>query len=263
MADRRADLILALRDLGAGLDLPAAGDPAAAAVARIRADAVARAGTTAAPARPDDLARRGGRRVAVVALALASVLALMVTALPGPRAALARLLGIGGVEITTGATLDPGLSSTFDLGRPVPGEAAVFTFPGAADELVDEVGPPAQAYVGRPEGGISLVWPASDRLPAIGDSGAGLLLTAFPTSGTPEIRKRVGMEGAITSVTVAGREGAWVEGPHEMAFTTPDGDATSARIAGNTLVWTDGHTTYRLESELDRETAIDLAARLM
>ena len=252
MADRHDDLILALGDLGAGLDLPAGGDPAAEAVARIRAAAVT----------PDHRAHRGGRRVAVVAVALASILALVVGALPGPRAALARLLGIGGVEITTGATLDPQLSSTFDLGRPVPVAEAGFAFPGAPDELVDELGPPAQAYGGQPEGGISLVWPASDRLPAIGDSGAGLILTAFPTSEAPEVRKRVGMEGAITSVSVAGREGAWVEGPHEMAFTTPDGAPTSARIAGNTLVWTDGHTTYRLESDLDRATAVDLAAKL-
>ena len=91
MADRHAELILALRDLGDGLDLPPGGDPAAAAVARIRAGNGSAAGARL------DRGRRGGRRVAAVALVVASIVALVV-ALPGPRAALGRLLGIGGVR---------------------------------------------------------------------------------------------------------------------------------------------------------------------
>jgi hypothetical protein len=188
------------------------------------------------------------------------VVALVLALLPGPRAALARLLGIGGVEITTGAEIDPYLSRSYDLGRRVPVDEALDGFPGTP---VPELGEPAEAFTGRPRGGTSLVWPASDRLPALGDTGAGLILTAFPTSEAPQIHKRVGVDGAITNQTVAGHPGAWIEGGHEMAFTTPDGDPAGARIAGNTLVWTDGHTTYRLESSLDRSAAVDLATRLI
>jgi hypothetical protein len=36
----------------------------------------------------------------------------------------------------------------------------------------------------------------------------------------------------------------------------------SSRLAGNTLIWTDGDVTYRLESALDRDEAIDLASTL-
>jgi hypothetical protein len=50
--------------------------------------------------------------------------------------------------------------------------------------------------------------------------------------------------------------------PHRLVVTDPDGlivtDAT--RLAGNTLLWTDGDVTYRLESSLDREQAVDLAS---
>ena len=250
MAERHAELILALRDLGAGLDLPPGPDPAAAAVARIRAEPAAKGPRV--DLRPSPRWR--------VAAAVAVVVALVVTALPGPRAALARLLGIGGVEITTGAEIDPDLSRAYDLGRRVPVDEALDAFPGTP---VPELGEPAEAFTGRPAGGTSLVWSASDRLPALGDTGAGLILSAFPTSGVPEIIKRVGVDGAIRDQSVAGHRGAWIEGAHEMAFTTPDGDPAGARLAGNTLVWTDGHTTYRLESSLDRDTAVDLAARLV
>jgi hypothetical protein len=248
MAERHAELILTLRDLGTGLDLPPGPDPAAAAVARIRA----------APAK-DPRVERGPSARWRVAAAVGVVVALVLTALPGPRSALARLLGIGGVEITTGAEIDPDLSRAYDLGRRVPVDEALDAFPAIP---VAELGEPAEAFTGRPRGGTSLVWPASDRLPALGDTGAGLILTAFPTSDVPEIHKRMGVDGAITNQSVGGCPGAWSEGVHEMAFTTPDGDPAGARIAGNTLVWTDGHTTYRLESSLDRTAAVDLATRL-
>jgi len=254
MAERHAELILALQDLGTGLELPAGGDPAVAAVARIRA------GTAGEPqAAPRRLERR---RLVLVAVAVAAVVVLVVTVLPGPRAAVARLLGIGGVEVTTGAELDPSLQSRFDLGDPIALDRGIDRFPGDADALVDELGRPAQAHAGRPDGAISLVWPASDRLPAIGDTGAGLVLTAFPTSETPEILKRSTTEGSIEPVDVGDLPGMWVSGPHEMAFITPDGEPVGARLAGHTLVWTDGHTTYRLESELTSSAAVDLAARL-
>ena len=247
MAERHAELILALRDLGEGLDLPPGRDPAAAAVARIRA----------APAPAPRVERTPSARWRVAAAA--GVAIALVVALPGPRAALGRLLGIGGVEITTGAEIDPTLSRAYDLGRGVPVDDALDAFPGTPDP---ELGEPAEAYSGRPAGGTSLVWAASDRLPAIGDTGAGLILTAFPTSGVPDVHKRVGVDGAITNQSVGGHPGVWIEGAHEMVFTTPDGNPGDTRIAGNTLVWTDGHITYRLESSLDRSTAVELAARL-
>ena len=248
MAERHAELILALRDLGAGLALPPGPDPAAAAAARIRA----------APAK-GPRAEPGRSARWRVAAAVGVIVALVMTVLPGPRAALGRLLGIGGVEITTGAEIDPGVSRSYDLGRRVPVAVVLAAFPGSP---VPELGEPAEAYAGRPAGGTSLVWGASDRLPAIGDTGAGLILTTFPTSDVPEIHKQVGVDGAITNQIVAGHPGAWIEGAHEMAFVTPDGDPEGARIAGNTLVWTDGHTTYRLESSLDRAAAVDLATRV-
>jgi len=255
MAERHAELILALQDLGAGLDLPPGGDPAAAAVVRIRAAAGKPA---AVPYR-----RREARRVVRVTLATAAVVILVVVALPGPRAALARFLGIGGVEVITGAQLDPGLDAAYDLGDPVAVDRSVDRFPGDVDALVDELGRPAEAWSGRPEGATSLLWPASDRLPDLGDTGAGLILTAFPTSDTPEITKLSATEGAIDAATVAGLPGMWVSGPHAMGFVTPDGERASVRLAANALVWTDGHTTYRLESELTRSQAVELADRLM
>lgn len=56
-----------------------------------------------------------------------------------------------------------------------------------------------------------------------------------------------------------------IEGePHEVVITDRNGDFVhdSSRLAGNTLIWTDGDVTYRLESALDGHEAIDLASTL-
>jgi hypothetical protein len=48
---------------------------------------------------------------------------------------------------------------------------------------------------------------------------------------------------------------------HEIVVTDPDGDKIShtSRLAANTLLWTEGPITYRLESSLGRQEAVDLA----
>jgi hypothetical protein len=127
-------------------------------------------------------------------------------------------------------------------------------------------GRPAGAFAGRPVGAVTLVWPATDHLPELegdGTEGIGLVVTAM--RGTPErpsIIKRAGPTTSIDTVAVGGEPGYWISGaPHEMQLLDPSGDpvARGVRLAGNTLVWADGGTTYRLESGLDRSRAIDLA----
>jgi hypothetical protein len=69
----------------------------------------------------------------------------------------------------------------------------------------------------------------------------------------------------VQLVRVGDQAAYWIEGePHEVVITDRNGDFVhdSSRLAGNTLIWTDGDVTYRLESALDRDEAIDLASTL-
>ena len=67
------------------------------------------------------------------------------------------------------------------------------------------------------------------------------------------------------SVTVDGAPGYWVSGDaHLFFFTDADGDFIDdgRRWVGDALVWSDGTTTYRLESALGLEASIRLAESL-
>lgn len=125
------------------------------------------------------------------------------------------------------------------------------------------------AFAGRPRGGVSLVWRASGQLPEIdasGSTGVGLIVTSFPgATGTPVMRKDLGPATRLEALTVAGHPGYWVSGrPHEVGLAAPSGEMLpdTVRLAGNTLLWTVGTTTYRLESALDRAGAVEVAERI-
>ena len=63
-------------------------------------------------------------------------------------------------------------------------------------------------------------------------------------------------------MTVDGRSGYWIaDWPHSVVVDPPANKpgGMTARLAGNTLLWTVGDVTYRLESALDRDAAIALA----
>lgn len=262
MSEPRDDLILALNELGERLDIPP-GDPIAAAVARIRTAPTSRR-TGSAPWRPG---RRGRRVLAAAAAALLVGLAATLVA-PASRDAVARLLGIGSVTVTYTDEVPVGAGRTYDLGTPVSLAQAEARAAAAGWSLAAPTGAgdPARAFVGRPAGAVNLVWAPAAQRPEIADSGIGLLLTAMPgTTDAGGMSKQATGGTTVQLVRVGDDAAYWIEGePHEVVMTDRNGDVVhdSARLAGNTLIWTDGDVTYRLESALDRDQAIDLASTL-
>lgn len=289
MPERHDDLVTMLRALGDEVPAPEPGGP----------DPVDLALNRIAEARPSGPAHRvvdgAGRRIAaltsahrsrahverasrwlpvgrrprwhpVLAVVVAAAVSVVV-ALPGPRAAMARLLGIGGVRMVVTGEVPATLPHAFDLGEPIAVDRALEEAPPALASAAS--GDPVAAFAGRPPGGVSLVWPASEHLPEIdapGPTGVGLIVTAFPGDiGTPVMRKDIGPGTRLEAVTVAGYPGYWVSGaPHEVAMAAPSGEVLpdTVRLAGNTLLWTVGTTTYRLESALDRAGALEVAERV-
>ena len=266
----------ALRDLGSSLAFPApaaAGGPDVAALARARIVALdihpSRAGTR----RWFELGLRPMRRglvLAVVALlVLAAIAGAIGLGLPGLRI----IFGDVPSQRPTASPTSPGpgsaspspLGSGLGLGRALPladAEArAGFDIVLPPDPAI---GPPEVTYVlGRR---VNLVWASGQGLPDSEVDGIGLLISEFQGRVDPGFYEKMIDSGSrLTRVTVDGSPGWWISGaPHFFYYIDPEGNAVedTHRQVGDTLIWTSGDVTYRLESSLDMEAAISLAESL-
>ena len=215
------------------------------------------------------LPRRGWRRVAVAALALLVLVTGIVVATPSAREAVARRLGLRGVQIHLGGqtpsstTLRPGAGANLDLGRHVTLEQAraavgfpllVPTEPGF--ERPDAV------YLSSdlPGGRVDLVYLPRAGLRASPFTNVGLLITEF--EATPFVEKIAKTATRVEAVTVGREQGYWLSGePHSFAYQDRNGNfrEETSRLAGSTLLWTHGTLTLRLEGQLSEQQAVRIA----
>jgi hypothetical protein len=263
------DVERSLVALADSLEFPGETDLADRVVARLEA--------------PQPLVHRPAlRRALALAAAAILVVAVVLVASPRARRAVADLLGIGGVAIDAGtsvpATTLPGVPA------PAPTLPAVSaaTFPAALDGmsagLADSaqrlgipppvptaLGPPAAVTFGPPPPGgeLALLWPPSASLPPTAIPGVGALLSVLRAEVDEAfIQKTLTPGTTYERVLVNGGPAIWLAGsPHLFFYLGPDGavEQQTLRLAGNTLIWTDGPFTYRLESALDRDQAIAVA----
>jgi hypothetical protein len=126
------------------------------------------------------------------------------------------------------------------------------------------IGPPDAVYVFQNR--VALVWGERPGLPADPSSGVGLVLNEF--RGTVDegyYTKVLESDAQLTPVTIGDAQGYWVSGgDHFFFYIDPTGrfvDET-ARMVGDTLIWSDGGVTYRLESQLDMDDAVRIAEAL-
>jgi hypothetical protein len=187
-----------------------------------------------------------------LAALLAAVVAAgaLLAASPGVRARVADWLGIGAVRVDRVERL-PAVGPADDLGI---GERT--TLAAARREApvptITALGRPDGVYVGQTDFGrsVSLVYVGRAGLPPSSD-GIGALLTVLPGDGLALVRKVVDPSVRLQPLRVDGARGVFIEGRHVLV--------PPRRLAGNTLVWTTGATTYRLETELHRDAALRLA----
>jgi hypothetical protein len=215
------------------------------------------------------LPRRGWQRVAVVALAVLVIATGIVVATPSAREAVARRLGLLGVEIhlggpaPTSSTLRPGAGANLGLGRHVTlrqARAAV-SFPLLVPTTPGFEQPDA-VYLSNdvPGGRVDLVYLPRPGLRASPFSGVGLLITEF--QATPFTEKFAKSATQVEQVTVGKELGYWLSGePHGFVYEDRNGDIReeTARLAGSTLVWTHGGLTLRLEGQVSKQQALRLA----
>ena len=128
-------------------------------------------------------------------------------------------------------------------------------------------GPADTAWIDpRKAGQVALVWGTRPDLPATVDPGVGMLLMQF--NGRFDegmITKLIDSGTDVERVSVGGNPGFWITGDlhfffYEDAHGTVIDD--SRRWVGDTLLWSEGGLTYRLETALGREAAIRIAESL-
>jgi hypothetical protein len=183
--------------------------------------------------------RRAGRRwlVPVVVAALALVGALF--AIPQTRAAILRVLHIGGVEVQQVETLPSAQPGPLPLGRRV-------SLDEARDAVDIDLAVPddyGAVYVSEPYVTFVLaprVW-----------------LLQWREGGPPIIKKFVGPGTRIDQVSLDdGTSAFWIEGRHVVTR------GPERRLAGNVLIWARDGVTYRLEGVLSRSRALEIAGSL-
>lgn len=233
----------------AGRALPAARRDVSGAVA-----AVLR--TRPEPARLR-LPRGRRRQVVLVAVTLAALLV-------GAAFAAGVVPGIAVRVGTPGPASQPLIDDARFLGRPttLPSARRRAGFPVQAPTL-DRLGEPQVHVAGNGDRTrVSLVYAASGELPAIGGTGAGLLITQFRGRIDADLlRKTVEAGVDVRRVDVGGTPGWWIDGPHEVRVVGPDGEVAGERVryAQRTLLWSVDGVTRRLEAGTSRAEAVAIA----
>lgn len=217
----------------------------------------------------------GRGRLLVAALGAALLLAVLLALIPGARAGIDRWLGLPGVIIVDGpavpALLPSPVGGNLALGRRLPLAEVRRHLPFAVlIPALPAFRVPDEVYLGDDPapGQVALVYRARPGLSRAASTGVGLLLTEFLGDPGVErffIRKALDPGARLEQVAVHGQPGYWLTGgPHLFWYTGRDGTVRSEtiRLAGNTLLWTQGHLTLRLESGLDRAAALRIAASI-
>jgi hypothetical protein len=265
----------ALRDLGSAIEFPstAAAGSAGSAGRDVAAQVLHR--IEAAPPRRgplDWLRARPVRRSLLVAVAALLILAAVAGAVG---------LGLPGIRIIFGGptpvtpTASPSAPASGATARPIGQGMGLGTRVSLADaarradlDLVlpadPSIGPPDAAFLLANR--VALVWGERPGLPVDASSGVALLLNEFRGSVDEGYYTKLLDTGTrVRPVTVGGSPGYWIDGPpHFFFYTDPSGAIVddARRVVGDTLIWTDGAVTYRLESQLEMADAISFAESL-
>jgi len=206
------------------------------------------------------------------ALAAAAVMiGILAVVIPGARSTLASWFDFPGVRIEVGTDEQPppapptSIGGTLLLGKQV---ATADATKAARFEIVVPVG---ERITGTPEtylldrdGAmiVSLLYPASPKLPEIGTTSVGLLLMQIDSpDSTAVFTKRSMNEQSPVSVKVNGEMGTWIEGG-TLTIEPVYQSGTFKRSSGNVLIWDQHGVTYRMESALIMTDAVALAEGL-
>jgi len=132
---------------------------------------------------------------------------------------------------------------------------------GAPDVIYLQMPP-----VGPSGGEVTLVYASRSDIKVSGQTGVSVLITeARGKVDENFFYKVLGPDAHLESVTINGRPGFWISGsPHEFAFQDASGDfrQETLRLATNTLVFDHNGTIVRIEGDMTKEQALQIATSL-
>ncbi len=137
--------------------------------------------------------------------------------------------------------------------------------------IPSSLGDPDEVYLqgpqtGPPEGEVTLVYGSRPGIPVSAETSVSVLITeARGSVDQVFFGKGLGQGTTIEDVTVKGHAGWWISGqPHSFYFVGTDGQGRmeTLRLATNTLILDADGTIVRIEGDLTRQQALDLAASL-
>jgi hypothetical protein len=235
------------------------------------------------------------RPLAPIAAAVAALLAVVLAVSPGAREAVASIFrGVPGIRVlipeekpepsgpaTTPSQTQPTSSTPSPSFTPAAAEPVIPGTPIALAEVAAKVPfkPRVPSALGTPDlvylepraarGTVTMVWQADAGLPRAAGS-IGAVLTEFSPAGGENFpywqKSRTSLPSTFRPLEVNGGEGGWIEGGHRLDFAIPDrttwAQTATSRIAANTLIWVQDGITFRLETALPLEKALEIAATI-
>lgn len=168
---------------------------------------------------------------------------------PLPSGPLGQRLGLGG-------------STTLEAARTgVNWKIAIPRSLGEPDEVYLQKAPD-----GPPEGEVTLVYSARPGIPVSSQTGVSVLITeARGAVDAGFFGKMLGSESTLEEVRVNGHPGFWIAGkPHVFFFIDAKGSfrQETMRLATNTLIFDNGGTVVRIEGDLTKAQAMEIARSL-
>ena len=210
---------------------------------------------------------RGAFAPVAATLAIILVAGLLLT--PRFADALGHLLSIPGLQIyrvPESPTARPNASPPTFAGQRVTSVTEASRVAGFTVRTPAALGEPSAIYVETAPVRVTIVYASVKGIPLSPQAGVSAIVVEFKgTLETQVMSKAIGPGTTLDAVPLGSGVAYYLAGqPHQFFFRDPAGNIQpeTLRLAGNTLLWTDGGVTYRLEAQVGLDEAVRIASSL-
>lgn len=236
--------------LGRALPEPEVGDALSLAVMARLSDVP----TPVTASAPQRLLRRASDALAVHrrrVVAVVTVILLALLAAPPVRAAVADWFSFAGVSVRIDPSATPSIASSPPAAGSTMSLAEARKLVAFEPLIPRELGLPQGVEVSADRRVLSMSWTVGGAGTVRLDQFDGRLDYAFAKTAA-----------AVEYTSVAGSFAIWFDRPHEVVVLNADGTrhTETARLAGNTLIWEYDGSALRLEGNITRSRAIEIAS---